>query len=72
MVEWSQVRASLDIDAGTAKEYLIIFLEMDTDRDGRLSLEVRVALAGIDRDVSRDVSIVSRVLAARSRDDSRP
>lgn len=40
VVEWSRVRESLDIDTGTAKEYLILFFEMDTDRDGRLSLEV--------------------------------
>lgn len=39
-MEWNRVRESLDIDAGTAKEYLIVFFEMDTDRDGRLSLEV--------------------------------
>eukprot|EP00752_Nemacystus_decipiens_P017246 g15450.t1 len=39
VVEWSRVRQSLDIDAGTAKEYLIVFFEMDQDRDGSLSLE---------------------------------
>lgn len=41
VVEWSRVRQSLDIDAGTAKEYLIAFFEMDSDRDGKLSLEVK-------------------------------
>lgn len=42
MVEWSRLRQSVDIDTGTAKEYLVVFFEMDTDRDGRLSLEVRM------------------------------
>ena len=41
VVEWSRVRRALDIDTTTAKEYLIVFFEMDTDKDGRLSLEVR-------------------------------
>ncbi|CBJ25798.1 1-acyl-sn-glycerol-3-phosphate acyltransferase [Ectocarpus siliculosus] len=40
VVEWSRVRQSLvGLDAGTAKEYLISFFEMDGDKDGRLSLE---------------------------------
>lgn len=30
----------MHIDTGFAKEYLIVFFDMDTDRDGSLSLEV--------------------------------
>ncbi|CAM9547497.1 unnamed protein product [Choristocarpus tenellus] len=39
VVEWNLVREALDIDAGTAKEFLVAFFEMDTDQDGSLSYE---------------------------------
>lgn len=48
------MRESLNIDAGTAKEYLILFFEMDKDRDGKLSLEVR-HWSAIGRTVSRRI-----------------
>lgn len=67
VVEWSRVRESLDIDAGTAKEYLIVFFEMDADRDGKLSLEEFCSPWKRKRDAEAERQFQAAVSRARRR-----